>query len=165
MRYWVYINDKVEGPFEEEKLVTLQGFTPDTLICAEDAANGGNQEWAKASSIFEFDQVPVTQPAVQAAPAQTQPAQEAAPAANAADEGLAALLLGKLDALTAQISGMQAKLDGMQTKLEEAVTAAQQARETARPADTPAYVPPTDDAHNNTITLTQHDLTPEVNED
>ncbi|MBP3513256.1 MAG: DUF4339 domain-containing protein [Elusimicrobiaceae bacterium] len=165
MRYWVYINDKVEGPFEEEKLVTLQGFTPDTLICAEDAANGGNQEWAKASSIFEFDQVPVTQPAVQAAPAQTQPAQEAAPAANAANEGLAALLLGKLDALTAQISGMQAKLDGMQTKLEEAVTAAQQARETARPADTPAYVPPTDDAHNNTITLTQHDLTPEVNED
>ena len=90
MRYWVYINDKVEGPFEEEKLVTLQGFTPDTLICAEDAANGGNQEWAKASSIFEFDQVPVTQPAVQAAPAQTQPAQEAAPAANAADDGLAA---------------------------------------------------------------------------
>lgn len=168
MRYWVYINDKVEGPFEEEKLVTLQGFTPDTLICAEDAANSGNQEWAKASSIFEFDQVPVTQPAVQAAPAQAQPAQEAAPAAasqNTADEGLAALLLGKLDALTAQISGMQAKLDGMQTKLEEAVAAAQQARETARPAENPAYVPPTDDAHNNTITLTQHDLTPEVNED
>lgn len=168
MRYWVYINDKVEGPFEEEKLVTLQGFTPDTLICAEDAANSGNQEWAKASSIFEFDQVPVTQPAVQAAPAQTQPAQEAAPAAasqNTADEGLAALLLGKLDALTSQISSMQAKLDGMQTKLEEAVAAAQQARETARPAENPAYVPPTDDAHNNTITLTQHDLTPEVNED
>lgn len=165
MRYWVYINDKVEGPFEEEKLVTLQGFTPDTLICAEDAANGGNQEWAKASSIFEFDQVPVTQPAVQAAPAQTQPAQETAPAANAADEGLAALLIGKLDALTAQISGMQAKLDGMQTKLEEAVTAAQQARETARPAAATAYIPPMEDDHHNTITLTQHDLTPEVNED
>ncbi|MDD6152646.1 MAG: hypothetical protein PUC11_01680 [Elusimicrobia bacterium] len=165
MRYWVYINDKVEGPFEEEKLVTLQGFTPDTLICAEDAANGGNQEWAKASSIFEFDQVPVTQPAVQAATAQTQPAQETAPAANAADEGLAALLIGKLDALTAQISGMQAKLDGMQTKLEEAVTAAQQARETARPAAATAYIPPMEDDHHNTITLTQHDLTPEVNED
>ncbi len=165
MRYWVYINDKVEGPFEEEKLVTLQGFTPDTLICAEDAANSGNQEWAKASSIFEFDQVPVTQPAVQAAPAQTQPAQETAPAANAADEGLAALLIGKLDALTAQISGMQAKLDGMQTKLEEAVTAAQQARETARPAAATAYIPPMEDDHHNTITLTQHDLTPEVNED
>ncbi len=161
MRYWVYISDKVEGPFEEEKLVTLQGFTPDTLICAEDAANSGNQEWAKASSVFEFDQVPAAAPA-EAAPAQTQHAQPAA-SASAADESLAALLLGKLDALTAQISGMQTKLDGMQTKLEEAVTAAQQARENTRPAD--AYVPPQEDAHSNTITLTQHDLTPEVNED
>ena len=57
MRYWVYINDKVEGPFEEDKLVTLPGFTPDTLICAEEVAAGGSQEWVKASSIFEFDPV------------------------------------------------------------------------------------------------------------
>nr|QGT50665.1 hypothetical protein Elusimicrob1349_1350 [uncultured Elusimicrobia bacterium] len=169
MRYWVYINDKVEGPFEEEKLVTLQGFTPDTLICAEDAANGGNQEWAKASSIFEFDQVPAQEAAPQAAPApaktESAPVTAAPAASSSADESLAALLLGKLDALTAQISGMQSKLDGMQTKLDEAVTAAQQAREAARPSDVPAYIPPQDDAHNNTITLTQHDLTPEVNED
>lgn len=153
MRYWVYISDKVEGPFEEEKLVTLQGFTPDTLICAEDAANSGNQEWAKASSIFEFDQVPVTQPAEQAA---------SAPAA--ADEGLAALLLSRLDALTAQISGMQAKLDGMQMKLEEAVTAARLARTPAQPEEDPAYIPPMGDALSHTITLTRHDLTPEENE-
>ena len=57
MRYWVYINDKVEGPYEEAKLVTLQGFTPDTLICSEEVASGGGQEWVKASNIFEFDQV------------------------------------------------------------------------------------------------------------
>ena len=62
MRYWVYINDKVEGPYDENKLVTLNGFTPDTLICAENAASGGSQEWVKASSVFEFDTVTEPQP-------------------------------------------------------------------------------------------------------
>lgn len=154
MRYWVYISDKVEGPFEEEKLVTLQGFTPDTLICAEDAANSGNQEWAKASSVFEFDQVPAAAPAAepQSAP---QPA-----AAQTADSGVTALLLGKLEELTAQISGMQAKIEGMQTKLDEAVTAAQQASANTRPED--SYVPPQDDALN-TITLTRHEFLTEEN--
>lgn len=162
MKYWVYINDKVEGPFEEDKLVTLQGFTPETLICSEDAASGGNQEWVKASSIFEFDQVPVQQPAAQAA----QPAQNAS-----GMDGLAALLLSKLDALSGQLTGMQSKLDGMQTKLDgmqtkidEAARAAQQTREAVQPAD-PAFVPPQEGEHSNTITLTHHDLAPETNED
>ena len=73
MRYWVYINDKGEGPYEENKLVTLNGFTPDTLICSENSASGGNQEWVKASSVFEFDTVADQQPAAE--PAQTQAAE------------------------------------------------------------------------------------------
>ena len=44
MRYWVYINDKVDGPYDETNLVTLQGFTPDTLICSEEVASNGGQE-------------------------------------------------------------------------------------------------------------------------
>lgn len=163
MRYWVYISDKVEGPFEEDKLVTLKGFTPDTLICAEDAAAGGNQEWVKASSIFEFDQVPVQQPAAQAAPAQADAVQNA-PADNGVNE-LAALLLGKLDTLTSQITGMQAKLDGMQTQLDEAIQTAQQAHTAATAQANPEFVPPQDGAHNNTITLTRHNLVPETETD
>ena len=149
MRYWVYINDKVEGPHDEDKLVTLQGFTPETLICSEDVAASGSQEWVKASSIFEFDQIEKTinQPMPQAfAAAPQQPvaaeptpaaaqevapavAQETTPVANVgANNDLAALLLAKLDSLTSQISGLQNQLDGMQTKLDEAVNEAHEAR-------------------------------------
>ncbi|MCQ2410902.1 MAG: hypothetical protein MJ053_05435, partial [Elusimicrobiaceae bacterium] len=124
MRYWVYINDKVEGPFTDDKLVTLPGFTPDTLICSEDAANSGNQEWVKASSVFEFDQV---------APQQEAPVtqQETTPAAN---NEWASVLLARLDNLTNQLTdlqtkmdGVQSKVDGMQTKLEESIAAQQKA--------------------------------------
>lgn len=194
MRYWVYINDKVEGPHDEDKLVTLQGFTPETLICSEEVAAGGSQEWVKASSIFEFDQIEKTlnqpmpealatattqQPAVTAAQAPVAqetpaPAQEPAPTANpVANNDLAALLLAKLDSLTSQISGLQTKLDGMQSKLDEAVNEAHEARLAATaaqssqvPSDVPAYMPPSDlEDRNNTITLTRHDIEPEAEEE
>ena len=96
MKYWVYLNDKVTGPFTADKLVTLNGFTPDTLICSEDAANSGNQEWVKASNVFEFEQ-----PAPAPAPA----AAAVAPAANAGNDALTAMLLAKIDALTVQLNG------------------------------------------------------------
>lgn len=187
MRYWVYINDKVEGPHDEDKLVTLQGFTPETLICSEEVAAGGSQEWVKASSIFEFDQIEKTlnqpmpealatatmqQPAVTATQAPV--AQEPAPTANpVANNDLAALLLAKLDSLTSQITGLQTKLDGMQSKLDEAVNEAHEARLAATaaqasqvPSDVPAYMPPSDlEDRNNTITLTRHDIEPEAEEE
>ena len=188
MRYSVYINDKVEGPHDEDKLVTLQGFTPETLICSEEVAAGGSQEWVKASSIFEFDQIEKTlnqpmpealatatmqQPAVtatQAPVAQETPAPTANPVAN---NDLAALLLAKLDSLTSQITGLQTKLDGMQSKLDEAVNEAHEARLAATaaqasqvPSDVPAYMPPSDlEDRNNTITLTRHDIEPEAEEE
>ena len=148
MRYWVYINDKVEGPFTEDKLVTLQGFTPDTLICSEDTANSGNQEWVKASNIFEFDQP---------APAATS---QTGTTSAAADSGLAALLLAKLDALTNQITGLQTKLDGMQTKLDDAITKQQAAASVEQqPAEHTM-----DGPQANTITLTRHDIEAQVEE-
>lgn len=172
MRYWVYINDKVEGPYEEAKLVTLQGFTPDTLICSEEVASGGGQEWVKASNIFEFDQVEKTinQPlpatlggAAQEAPA-AQPAEQ--PAAQPAT-GDTNLLLEKIDRLTREVSGLQSTLNTMQTKLDEAITAAQNARAAEQAASgTPAYIPPqeNDDA-KNTITLTRHDIEPALDDE
>ena len=154
MKYWVYINDKVEGPFDEDKLVTLQGFTQDTLICSEDTANSGNQEWVKASSIFEFDQV---------SPASAEPSQPITQTAStgAAADGLAAVLLAKLDALTAQISGLQTKLDGMQTKLDDAISTQ---NKTATSNMMAPSMPPMDDTHANTITLTRHDIEAQVEE-
>lgn len=128
MRYWVYINDKVEGPFAEDKLVTLQGFTPDTLICSEDTANSGNQEWVKASAIFEFDQPEPVAPANTAAPAV---AAAAAPMAAAASTDATSVLLAKLEAMTTQLTGLQSKLDGMQTKLDESISTQQKAAQEA----------------------------------
>ena len=152
MRYWVYINDKVEGPYDENKLVTLNGFTPDTLICAENAASGGSQEWVKASSVFEFDAVTEPQPAQTPAAAET--ATTAAATATAAPaDGQIAILLEKLEQLTTQITGLQSKLDNVQSKLDEAI-ATQNARN-FETSDHPAYIPPQDDGRANTITLTR----------
>ena len=172
MRYWVYINDKVEGPYEEAKLVTLQGFTPDTLICSEEVASGGGQEWVKASNIFEFDQVEKT--VNQPAPAAYGVAAQEAPAAQPAEQPAAQpatgdtnLLLEKIDQLTREVSGLQSTLNTMQTKLDEAITAAQNARAAEQAASgTPAYIPPqeNDDA-KNTITLTRHDIEPALDDE
>ena len=146
MRYWVYINDKVEGPFEEDKLVTLNGFTPDTLICAEDTANTGNQEWVQASSIFEFDQEPAQQ---QAADVQSPVNQVAAQQVPAVDN-VTAMLLAKLDALTNQLSDMQHKINGMQSQLDLAT----------HKDEMPATVDADQKAHS--ISLTRHDLSNEI---
>ena len=172
MRYWVYINDKVEGPYEEAKLVTLQGFTPDTLICSEEVASGGGQEWVKASNIFEFDQVEktVNQPAPAAYGVAAQEAPTAQPAEQPAAQpatGDTNLLLEKIDQLTREVSGLQSTLNTMQTKLDEAITAAQNARAAEQAASgTPAYIPPqeNDDA-KNTITLTRHDIEPALDDE
>ena len=72
MRYWVYIKDKVEGPYTENELAALQGFTPETLICPEETQDG-SQEWVKASSLFDFNAPAAAAP---------QAAAEQAPAAS-----------------------------------------------------------------------------------
>ncbi len=159
MRYWVYINDKVEGPYEEDKLVTLQGFTPDTLICSEEVPAGGNQEWVKASSVFEFDKV--EQPDEQPMPAEEVFRTQRTDSTSAVNSDVSHVLLDKIDFLTREISGLQAKLDDMKTKLDTAISSARYAGQAG--SDVPAYIPPQDDAHN-TITLTRHNEAP-VNEE
>ncbi|WP_424245027.1 hypothetical protein Dip510_000138 [Elusimicrobium posterum] len=54
MRYWVYINDKVMGPYEESQIPELTGFTPETLICSEVIEEGASQEWVPASSVLNL---------------------------------------------------------------------------------------------------------------
>lgn len=149
MRYWVYINDKVEGPYEEEKLAAVPGFSPDTLICSEEVEEGGGQEWIKAAAVFAFD--PVQTPASQPAPAAAQePAQEAAPQAQPAD-GLTKLLLEKLDQLTKQIETLQNKVD-------QVIASGAAARPLAETDKTEQFTPAHEEEKAKTITLTQADL-------
>ncbi len=121
MRYWVYINDKVDGPFDEMKLADVAGFTPDTLICAEEA-DGGNQEWVKASSIFEFDEATKTMTRTNmteedykklTGQAEPEPVQEeqAPTQTGAIDNAATQILIDKIDHLTREIEGMRGKLD------------------------------------------------------
>ena len=126
MRYWVYINDKVEGPFTEDKLVTLEGFTPDTLICSEDAANSGNQEWVKASSIFEFDQV---------AEAAQETASANADESSSHHDEVPTVLLSRLDSLNKQLADLQSKLDNIQFKLDESISTQQKSSSEAAARD------------------------------
>ncbi|MBO4675093.1 MAG: hypothetical protein J5601_03280, partial [Elusimicrobiaceae bacterium] len=103
MKYWVYINDKVDGPYEGEKLATLPGFTPDTLICSETDAASGQQAWAKASEIFDFE------PSV---------------GAQISSSIGTDLLLQKLEAITVEMGQLQLKLDSMETNMQERINQA-----------------------------------------
>ncbi len=118
MRYWVYINDKVDGPFEEDKLATLNGFTPETLICSEEIEEGANQEWVKASAVFEFDEATktMTRAPLSQQELQLQPAPQEENAAGQAqpltqDHATTQILIEKIDHLTREIEGLKGKLD------------------------------------------------------
>lgn len=105
MKYWVYINDKVVGPYEEGQLASLEGFSPDTLICAD----GGNQEWVKANSVFDFG-TPNTS-AASAVPETSAQATPSTTAQAAVDAAAVQVLIDKIDSLTKEIEGMKTKLD------------------------------------------------------
>lgn len=156
MRYWVYINDKVDGPYEEDKLVTLPGFTPDTLICSEEVEEGGGQEWVKASNVFEFDHTEPTlnRPLNGEELLTIRTNQPFQTGANTPD--VSALLLEKLDYLTKEIESLKGKLD-------EALSAAAIAAATAQQKKAESVSPKTDyDLPDPTpiasITLTNKDF-------
>lgn len=54
MKYWVHINNKVLGPYEESELKDVEGFTSDTLLYPEDAVEG-ETEWKPASEVIEIE--------------------------------------------------------------------------------------------------------------
>ncbi len=125
MRYWVYINDKVEGPYEETDLVTVPGFTPETMVCSEEAASNGGQEWKKANAVFEFDEVPADQPAEDISPLENRsvPVLPTTPVIDTA------ALLDKLNILSTELTRLQQKFDSMQTHMDSALEKNKQAIE------------------------------------
>ncbi len=54
MKYWVHINNKVLGPYEEAELKNVEDFTHETLIYPEDAKEG-ETEWKPANEIIEIE--------------------------------------------------------------------------------------------------------------
>lgn len=147
MRYWVYINDKVEGPYEEDKLVTVPGFSPDTLICSEEVQAGGEQEWVKASAVFAFDPVPTDLPQQTAAKTAEMPVLQTA---QPTGTDVTSLLLEKLEQLSQ-------KVESLQTKVDQVIAGNAQAEAQQVFKEDYAYT----EAIPNTITLTQADMTQE----
>ena len=150
MKYWVYINNKVDGPYDENDLATLEGFTPETLICSEEVASKGGQEWVKASSVFEFDE----EPAQQSAPTPVAQATAAQPTENTSE------LLARLDALASGMSNLQSKFEALQSHLDKALEENKKlAKQVAakQNSDVP-LMSGEDDTRANTITLTRHDI-------
>jgi hypothetical protein len=55
VRYWIYWNDLVQGPFEVGELSALKAFTADLPVCEEEG-----QEWIPAAAVTEL--LPFFQP-------------------------------------------------------------------------------------------------------
>ena len=146
MKYWVYINNKVDGPYDENDLPAVEGFTPQTLICSEEVASKGGQEWVKASSVFEFDEEPAQEPTPQPETAQ--------PAANTSE------LLARLEVLTSGMSSLQSKFETLQSHLDKALEENKKlaAQVAAQQSSEAPLMASEEDSRANTITLTRHDI-------
>lgn len=86
MRYWVYTNNEVQGPFEIRELSARPGFSGSSLVCPETAGGGQAAEWKEASNYPEIFAAP---PAPAAPPA-------AAPRPAPAEDMLALTMRGSL---------------------------------------------------------------------
>src|SRR5438309_6178440 len=49
MRYWIWWNDLIQGPFEPDELTSLKAFSEDLLVCLED-----RQDWLPASRVADL---------------------------------------------------------------------------------------------------------------
>jgi hypothetical protein len=52
-RYWVYLDDKVAGPYRVEQLIRIRGFSRQTQVCVEDAS-GKPRQWISPAEIPEL---------------------------------------------------------------------------------------------------------------
>ncbi|MFH1725032.1 MAG: hypothetical protein ABII00_10480 [Elusimicrobiota bacterium] len=54
MRYWLYRDDKVTGPFDRESLRRCEGFSEESLVCPERYRIGGPGDWLRAAVVPEL---------------------------------------------------------------------------------------------------------------
>ncbi|MBI5744786.1 MAG: DUF4339 domain-containing protein [Elusimicrobia bacterium] len=66
MKYWVYVNNEVKGPFDRAGLEAQPGFGPQSLVCPENAS--GADGWKPVSTFSDLNG-PVAAPAPAPVPA------------------------------------------------------------------------------------------------
>ncbi|MDQ7773886.1 MAG: hypothetical protein RDU13_10215 [Elusimicrobiales bacterium] len=86
MRYWIYTDNEVRGPFGARELASRPGFSGSSLVCPESSDGGQGAEWKEASNYPEIFAAP---PAPAAPPA-------AAPRPAPAEDMLALTMRGSL---------------------------------------------------------------------
>lgn len=58
MRYWIYHNNEVLGPFDSRELSARPGFSASSLVCPESPGGGQAAEWKEASGYPEIFAAP-----------------------------------------------------------------------------------------------------------
>ncbi|OGR81004.1 MAG: hypothetical protein A2X32_08665 [Elusimicrobia bacterium GWC2_64_44] len=85
MRYWVHIDNQVQGPFDKEKLASTPGFTVASMAYPEAPAGSEPAAWKAASAYPELLSAltpsPSPAPAPAPAPAPSRPAPAESPLA------------------------------------------------------------------------------------
>jgi len=56
-KYWVYIDDKVAGPYTVDQLIRLRGFSRQARICAQEGNEEGPQRWTSPADIPELSHI------------------------------------------------------------------------------------------------------------
>ena len=54
MKYWVYHESALVGPYGPEEMSQLQGFSSDSLVCPEGRLDSGSDQWQRAASVPEL---------------------------------------------------------------------------------------------------------------
>ncbi|MEK9144297.1 MAG: hypothetical protein AAB339_01655 [Elusimicrobiota bacterium] len=54
MKYWVYHESALVGPYAPEEISQLQGFSSDSLVCPEGRLDSGSDQWQRAASVPEL---------------------------------------------------------------------------------------------------------------
>lgn len=54
MRYWVFQNFRVTGPFEVDALGRIAGFSPTTLVCPDLNSGMDAESWTRAGTVPEL---------------------------------------------------------------------------------------------------------------
>ena len=127
MKYWVYNDGQVSGPYEINQLKELLNFSPSTFVCLEGSTGEQEGDWARAETIHELQELFQTVP--QTAPPHpfsegSIPESPPAPAEELTTDTQA--LLQKIETLAQTIQGVQ-NTPYLQSQLEEKEKALRQA--------------------------------------
>ncbi|HEX4046877.1 MAG TPA: hypothetical protein VH309_03540, partial [Elusimicrobiota bacterium] len=59
MKYWVYKDSRILGPFDKSDVAGLPGMDASTLVCAGEAAAAGEGDWRPAGDVTDLAALPL----------------------------------------------------------------------------------------------------------